>query len=340
MKIRKILNNLLEAQNLTSEQAFFMIEQIMNGELSNVLNAALLTALRTKGESVEEIYGAIQAMRSNMNKIEIEQVDQAVDTCGTGGDDMGTFNISTAVALVLAGAGVTVVKHGNKAASSKCGSADVLEKLGVNLHLSFDVAVNIVNKIGIVFLFAPIYHPSMKNVVSVRKELGVRTIFNFLGPFCNPASVKRQIIGVPSKEIAEKLAQVALLLKYKHIMIVTNADGMDEIGLSSETHVYEIVSGRISEFIINPQKLGFTKYPLDRITGGQIQDNAKILKNLLSGEGGAKRDIVVLNAAYALIVTGKVKTPEDGMKMAIESIDSGKALEKLSLLIEFSNKYA
>jgi anthranilate phosphoribosyltransferase len=211
-------------------------------------------------------------------------------------------------------------------------------------------AEDVLTKAGIVFLFAPVYHPSMKHVGPVRKELGIRTIFNFLGPFSNPAGTKRQIVGVPSKEIADTLAQVVQLLEYEHVMIISNGDGMDEIGLSSATHVYEIKSQKskvegqkdttMNEFIINPQKLGFERVPLDRLKGGTAQENAKITRDILDGKKGAKRDIVILNAAYALIAAGKVMKPDDGIKLAEESIDSGKAKEKLAELIKLSQKHA
>jgi anthranilate phosphoribosyltransferase len=325
-----------------------MIEEMMSGEVSPVFIAALLSALHTKGETPEEIAGAVQGMRAYMQRIHAP--DTAVDTCGTGGDGLQTFNISTTGAFVVAGCGVPVAKHGNKAASSKCGSADVLQELGVNIMLQPHQAEDVLTKAGIVFLFAPVYHPSMKYVGPVRKELGIRTIFNFLGPFSNPAGTKRQIVGVPSKEIADTLAQVVQLLEYDHVMIISNGDGMDEIGLSSATHVYEIKSQKskvegqkdttMNEFIINPQKLGFERVPLDRLKGGTAQENAKITRDILDGKKGAKRDIVILNAAYALIDAGKVKKPEDGIKLAEEAIDSGKAKEKLTELIKLSQKHA
>jgi anthranilate phosphoribosyltransferase len=355
MLVRDILSQIVRKNHITQQQSQSMIEEVMSGEVSPVFVAALLSALHTKGETPEEIAGAVQGMRAYMQRIQAP--DTAVDTCGTGGDGLQTFNISTTVAFVVAVCGVPVAKHGNKAASSTCGSADVLQELGVNIMLQPHQAEDVLTKAGIVFLFAPVYHPSMKHVGPVRKELGIRTIFNFLGPFSNPAGTKRQIVGVPSKEIADTLAQVVQLLEYDHVMIISNGDGMDEIGLSSATHVYEIKSqnsclvGRqakseaqketiVNEYIINPQKLGFERVPLDRLKGGTAQENAKITRDILDGKKGAKRDIVILNAAYALIAAGKVTKPDDGIKLAEEAIDSGKAKEKLAELIKLSQKHA
>lgn len=348
MSIHDILSFIIEKGNISSQQSQTMIEEIMSGAVSPVLISALLTSLHTKGETADEIAGAITGMRAYMQRIHAPP--NALDTCGTGGDGLHTFNISTTVACVVAGCGIPVAKHGNKAASSKCGSADVLEQLGIHISLSPQAAENILQKCGLVFLFAPLYHPSMKHVAPVRKELGIKTIFNYLGPFCNPAGTKRQIVGVPSKNIADTLAQVVSLLDYDHVMIISNADGMDEIGLSSPTHVYSIEARnsksetrkktRINEFIINPQKLGFENVPLDRLKGGAAQENAKIIRDILDGKKGPKRDIVILNAAYALIVSGRAETAEQGMKMAEESIDAGKAKETLHQLITLSNHYA
>lgn len=334
MEKLSLLCQLVENQDILSSEAKQMVENMMSGTYSPAETSALLTALRMKGETPDEIYGCVQAMRSHMKTI--KETPNAVDTCGTGGDGIGTFNISTAVAFVVAGCGVPVIKHGNKAASSKCGSADVLQELGTNIMLEQKKAEEVLKKTGMVFLFAPLYHESMKNVAMVRKDIGIRTVFNFLGPFSNPASVKRQLVGVPDKSIADKLAHVAKQLGYEHLMIVSNGEGLDEIGLSSPTHVYEVKGDDVNEFIINPQKLGFSSVPLERIKGGTAQENAAAIKNILKGKKGPKRDIVVLNAAYVLFVSGTVDDVQEGIKRAEKSLDEGTAWRVLDNLIKES----
>ena len=332
-----ILNKIIKKKDLLAEETQLFLNDVIKGALSPAQIGAILVALRMKGESSKEIVGFIKTMRKNMINV---KATGAIDVCGTGGDGSGTFNISTAVAFVIAGAGVKVVKHGNRAASSKCGSADVLEHLGINLQLSPKHAESVFNKVGMVFLFAPLFHPAMKNLVSVRKELKTKTIFNFLGPFTNPASVKKQLIGVPSVKIAEKLADVGRYLNYKHLLIVTSQDGLDEISISSKTLIFEVKNNSVKKFNINPADYGFIKYSLKEIRGGTVDENAAHIRVILNGKKGPRRDIVVLNSACALYIAGAVKTIVIGIKCAEESIDSGKAQLVLQNLIRETQKYA
>jgi anthranilate phosphoribosyltransferase len=337
MDIHYVLNKLIEKKDLTEIEMEQMTADIFSGNVSPVLISSILTALRIKEESIDEITGSIHAMRTHMTHVKSEGV--VIDTCGTGGDGSGTFNISTAVAFVAAGAGIQVAKHGNRNASSQCGSADVLEALGVNIQLNADQAATVLQDCGIVFLFAPLFHPGMKHVGPIRKELKIRTIFNFLGPFCNPVEVKRQIIGVPDFVIAQKLAQVATHLDYENLMIVTGSEGLDEISLVGKSHLFYIHKKQIEEIIIDPKQYGLQYANAKELQGGTAMHNAEILLAILEGEKGPKRNIVLLNSAVALVVAEKVKNIEEGLKLASEAIDSGKAKEKLEGLIIESNKF-
>jgi anthranilate phosphoribosyltransferase len=311
---------------------------MMKGEITHVQIAALLTALRMKGETIDEILGFITAMRENM--LSIQSDSHAIDVCGTGGDGKGTFNISTAVAFIVAGCGVQVVKHGNRAASSKSGSADVLEALGVKIDLNQEQSQTVLKNVGMVFLFAPLFHPSMKQVSLVRKELKIRTIFNFLGPFANPASVKRQLIGVPNLAIAETLAEVGKKLGYEHLIIVTSEDGLDEISISSKTHMFEIQKNGFIKSVLDPKEFGLQICSPKEIVGGDAKGNASLMQDLFAGKKGAIRDVVVLNSAVALLIAGKVKNITEGIVLAQESIDTGKAKQVLDQLIQETQLYA
>lgn len=338
MDTKQLLEKLYTKKDLTSKEIQTLLTSCIKGDLSEIQLAAFLMGLRIKGETVEEISGLIHGMRKHM--IAFPKFEDAIDTCGTGGDDAGTFNISTIVALVVAGAGVPVVKHGNKAASSQCGSADVLSELGVEVMLEQKDAKKVFEKVGMVFLFAPLYHPAMKHIAPVRKALGTRTVFNFLGPFLNPAKVKRQLIGVPNKEIAKKLASVAAQLGYEHLMIVTSSSGLDEIDINETTEIFEIKGNKINRLTVDPKKLGFKNISSGALKGGSAQENAQIVQAVLSGEKGAKRDIVILNSTYALMVSGKVTSVEEGIELATNAIDSGAAKRVLENLIKETQKYA
>lgn len=337
MDYTTLLNKLIEKDNLTTKEAKVFLLDVMKGNATPSQISAVLVALRMKGETVPEITGLIQAMRENMVTIHARD---AIDVCGTGGDGAGTFNISTAVAFVCTGTGIKVAKHGNRAASSKCGSADVLESLGVNINLTPQQAEKIFNKIGMVFLFAPQYHPSMKQVSMVRKELKIRTVFNFLGPFVSPASVKRQLIGVPDINIAKKLAKVAKRLSYEHLIIATSADGLDEISTSAKTEILEIKNKQVKRYTLDPKKYGFNKSSPGDLLGGTAQENAADIKKIVAGKKGPKRDVVILNSAFALYVSGIAKDITGGIQRAEQSIDTGQAKLILEKLIKETNKYA
>lgn len=330
----ELLNKLIQKKDLTKPEAQAFLDDVFRGAVSPVQTAAILTAFRIKGESLQEIAGLVQSMRSHMERINARE---AIDIVGTGGAGVDPFNISTTAAFVVAGAGVKVAKHGNRAASSKCGSADVLEALGVKIDLTPQRAEEVFAKVGMVFLFAPVFHPAMKMVVPIRKELKIRTVFNILGPFTNPAGTERQLVGVPNPQIAETIIKAAKELNYEHLLIVTSDDGMDEVSISSKTRAYEIRGKAVKKFTIDPAKLGFRKAKKEALLSGTKEENAAVIRAILKGERGPKRDIVVLNSACALYVAGVAKNIKDGIKLAERSIDSGKAEKVLENLIRETN---
>ena len=337
MNTKVLLNKLVDGNNLSKREASFLLERIIAGELNTAQIAAVLVALRTKGETIDEILGFIQTMRKHMVRI---NAPSALDIVGTGGDGSGTFNISTAASFVVAGMGVPVAKHGNRAASSKCGSADVLEAMGVNINLTPNQAENVLKKVGMVFLFAPLYHPAMKQIGPVRKELGLRTIFNFLGPFLNPASTKKQLLGVPNLEIAKKLAQVATKLKFTHLMIITSLDGLDEITTTAKTKFFAVKGAKLNSFMISPEQFGINKATIKDLKGNDPTENATIIQNILKGKKGPQRDIVILNSAAVLYLAGKTKDINMGISLAQKSIDNGFGMKVLNNLIMETKKYA
>jgi anthranilate phosphoribosyltransferase len=324
-------------KNLTQKESQQLIERMMNGDMSREEMKMTLKDLAEKGETPDEIIGAIAAMRAAMQTIRAPV--GSIDTCGTGGDGKHTFNVSTAVALVVAGAGVPVAKHGNRKASSTCGSADVLEEFGVNINLTPDQAKKVLESIGIVFLFAPLYHPAMKYVVPVRKELGIRTIFNFLGPFCSPARVSRQVIGVPDLKTLKTLTHVAKELDYEYLALVTSVDGMDEISPAAPSHIRIIKGTDMLSYDIDPKKYDMHHSSLKHIIGGNASENAAIIHSILNGEVGAPRDTVLLNSAMALLIAGKASSFEQGLELVASSIDTGVAQNKLESLIHSSHNH-
>lgn len=332
-----ILNKLVDGNNLSQRETSILLERIIKGQLNPAQIAAVLIGLRTKGETVDEIIGFIKTMRKHMIKI---KAPKAIDIVGTGGDEAGTFNISTASCFVVAGSGVPIAKHGNRAVSSKCGSADVLENLGVNINLTPSQAEDVFKKVGMVFLFAPLYHPALKLIAPIRKELGLRTVFNFLGPFLNPAETKRQLLGVPNEKIAKKLAEVATKLKFTHLMLVTSKDGMDEITTTATTKVFEVKGNKLNSYIISPKQFGIKKATKKDLAGKNSSGNAHIIQDILKGKKGPLRDIVVLNSATTLYLAGKAENIAEGILFAEKSIDSGSALRILQKLIKETNKYA
>ena len=335
---KKYIEKCLAGEHLSVAEATATVETIMSGAASDAQIAGLLTALRAKGETVDELLGFAQVMRSKATSINVDD-DDAVDIVGTGGDGLGTFNISTVTSFVVAGAGITVAKHGNRSVSSRCGSADVLAALGVNIELPPTKVAACINTVGLGFMFAPLFHPAMKVVAKCRTELGVRTILNLLGPLINPAGVKRALIGTFNPIVAGKLAGVLDRMKMRKAFVVNSSDGMDEIALSGVTSVHEITSGSgLLSRELEPEQFGFERQPLDAIRGGTSKENAVITRNILAQEDGPCRDIVIMNAAAAIYIAGKTKSLEEAKEIAVGSIVSGRALEKLNQLVEFTNR--
>ena len=332
MEFLQILHKLIDKENLTDDEAAFALEEIMQGKINNAQIAAFLTGLKIKGESIEEIAAFVKIMRKNAINF-FPKVKNLVDTAGTGGDGSKTFNISTCAAFVAAGAGANVAKHGNRAASSKSGSADVLEELGINSITEPTIAEKQLEGIGITFLFAPAFHHAMKFVAPVRKELGFKTVFNILGPLTNPAGAKRQLIGAYDKSLLKKLAEVLKLLGTEKTLLVSS--DIDEISICSETELYEITNGEIKNYNIIPEDFGFTRSSLDAIRVEDKTKSAEVLLNVLKGRDGAARDIVLLNSGAAIYASGIANNIQQGISLAEKSIDSGKALEKLELLRNF-----
>ncbi len=332
--IRETLEYVSHGLDLSEDHALKVMTDIMNGEWTASQIAGFLMGLKIKGETVSEISGFVTAMRDKA--VTIKSPEYVTDTCGTGGDGHHTFNISTASAFVTAAAGVPVAKHGNRSVSSKCGSADVLAELGVKIDMLPDDAEKCLDDVGMAFLFAPVYHASMKHAVTPRREMGVRTVFNMLGPMSNPASTKRQVVGTFNMEAADKMAKVLAKTGSEHVMVVHSADGMDEISISDETHVNEVVNGQITSYTVSPEIFGMNMAPLSSVKGGTAVDNADILQRIFNGEPGPFTDITVLNAGAAIYVSGRTDSFAEGVKLARELIRSGKAKQKLADLIEYS----
>lgn len=328
----------LEGRDLTVEEASRALDLIMTGQATDVQIVGLLVALRAKGESVDELVGFARTMRQHCIRIEIEDKN-AVDVCGTGGDALGTFNISTIASFVVAGAGVTVAKHGNRSVSSKSGSADLLTALGVNVQCQPREVQNCVNSVGIGFLFAPLFHPAMKYAARPRTELGIRTIFNMLGPITNPAGVRKQLIGTYHASVAPKLAEAMEQLSTEKTCVVHSNDGMDEVALSGTTTVYEVeIRKPRKRYAVDPSHFNLPPQPLSALRGGSPAENATIARSVLSKESGPARDVVLANAAFGLYVAGKAHSLHEGSELAAESIDSGRAMDKLTKMVEFTNR--
>ncbi|MFN2569412.1 MAG: anthranilate phosphoribosyltransferase [Candidatus Dormibacteria bacterium] len=334
--MRGALERLVEGGDLDTDGARGVMDTIMDGRAGPAQIAAVLVALRMKGETVDEIHGMALSMREHATRVELP-VD-AVDTCGTGGDGSGTFNISTAAALVVAGAGCPVVKHGNRAASSRCGSADVLEVMGVAIALPPESVRRCVVEAGIGFMFARTYHPAMGHAASARGELGIRTVFNILGPLTNPARVRHQVVGTGDPMVAPLLAEVLRRLGHRHALVVTGPEGLDEIGLSGPTRCYEVSASGISEITLHPAAVGIEPAPLSALRGGSAEDNARRIHEVLAGAPGPPRDVVLLNAGAALVAADRAETLSEGMEMARESIDTGEAGRRLEALIALSRE--
>lgn len=336
--IQEAISKLAQRQDLTQNEAELVMNEVMEGKATDAQIAGFLVALRLKGETISEITACARIMGQKANTIS-PKVKFLVDTCGTGGDNSNTFNISTAAAFVVSGAGAAVAKHGNKSVSSKCGSADVLKELGVNIGLQPKQVEKCIEDAGIGFMFAPVFHPAMKYAANARKEIGIRTVFNMLGPLTNPANAKSQLIGVFDEKLLACMAEVSKNLGSRHVIAV-NGEGLDEITICGNTKVCELKDGKIDAYDINPKDFGFELCHLNDIKGGNPQENASLILDILNGGSGPRRNVALLNAAAALLTAGMAKGYKDGIELASYSIDSGKALEKLRDLISFTNKNA
>jgi anthranilate phosphoribosyltransferase len=330
--IAQAIRRVVEGQHLDREEMHAVFSAVMDGQATDVQKSALLIALRMKGETADEITGAAMAMRERVTPLEVRG-ETLVDTCGTGGDGRGTFNISTVAAIVAAAAGARVAKHGNRAVSSACGSADVLTQLGVNIDLDARQMSAVLARTGISFLFAPKLHPAMAAVIGVRRELGLRTIFNLLGPLTNPAFARRQVLGVFARDRVETVARVLLNLGAEHALVVHSLDGLDEISIAAPTFVCELQDGTLRSYEITPEEAGVARGSLDDVTGGDAAMNAAIVLAVLQGESGPRQEIVVANAGAALYVGGLAASLREGAEQARTAIVSGDALRKLQELI-------
>jgi len=346
--ITEAVRVLVEKKDLTRIEAAAAMEAIMSGAATNAQIAAFLTALRMKGETVEELIGFAQVMRQKAVRVRTKGEEVAaltgtdremlIDTCGTGGDAAGTFNVSTATAFVVAGVGLKVAKHGNRSVSSLCGSADVVETLGVSLELPPAGVARCVDEVGIGFLYAPLLHTAMKHVMAARREMGFRTVFNVLGPLTNPAGANAQVIGVYSAALTDPLARVLAELGTVRAFVVHGADGLDEISNTGESQISEVREGTVRSFTVRPEDFGLPRASIADLRGGDREGNAQIIRHILGGGDGPKRDIVLMNAAAALVVGGKARDLKEGVALAAHSIDSGAAQRKLAALVEFSQK--
>lgn len=335
--MQEMLKKVVEGHDLTRLEAQAVMNMMMEGKATPSQMASLLTSLRIKGETVEELIGFAEGMRSHAVQVQHDH-PYAVDTCGTGGDGGKTFNISTASAFVAAAAGVPVAKHGNRAVSSKSGSADVLEELGMDIQLNAKEAQHLLFQTGLCFLFAPLFHQAMKHVMPTRTELGFRTCFNLLGPLANPAGVKIQLMGVYNPALTENVAHVLQALGVERALVVSGLDGLDEITVTAPTRISEVQAGQVKTYEVTPEELGVSPSSLDKIAGGDAKVNATLIRAILNGEKGAPRDVVLLNAGAVLYVADQVCSIRDGVKLAAKLIDSGKAKAKLEEVVRYSQE--
>jgi len=334
--ITDFIQKMIEHVDLTETEARQAMQEIMAGQATDAQIAGFLTALRMKGETSQELVGFAEVMREKAEPLWDGDVPPVLDTAGTGGDRCGTFNISTAAAFVAAAAGVRVAKHGNRSATSRCGSADVMEALGLDIQMPIERLRRAIKDTGIGFLFAQRFHTSMKHVMPARTQLKVRTVFNILGPLANPAGARFQVVGVSSSEIMELMATALAGLNTDHAFVVHGANGMDEVSISSRTYVVEMRHGVVRQFVISPEDFGIACAKIETILGGNASENAKIIESVFAGERGPRRDVVLLNSAPAIVAGGAAKTWKEGLQLAAEAIDSGAALKKLKVLREFS----
>jgi anthranilate phosphoribosyltransferase len=336
--LREFLKKLSEFKNLTKEEMIQCLEDITEGRATDAQIGAFIMAMKMKGETVEELEGAASFFREKATKVDVEDPDNLVDTCGTGGDLSDTFNVSTITAFVLAGAGIRVAKHGNRSVSSKSGSADLLEFLGAKIDLGPEQVKRMIEEIGIGFMFAPLFHPAMKRVVGPRREVGIRSLFNLIGPLSNPAGAKRQLLGVFSDQFVEKVARVLLRLGVKRAVVVHGKDGIDEVSISAPTTVAEVSGGEVRIYEFTPEELGFRRYPIDYIKVKSVEESAKVAMSVLKGEPSPALDMVLLNSAFGVLVSGIADDLKTALEVAKDSIKGGKAQRKLSEFIDLSKR--
>ncbi|MFQ5711030.1 MAG: anthranilate phosphoribosyltransferase [Candidatus Geothermarchaeales archaeon] len=334
--MKKLINHVISGGNLSEEEAEYAMRRVMSGEATQAQIGALLTGLRMKGETVDEIAACANIMRRFSRTIKPKVKGRLVDTCGTGGDKIKTFNVSTVSALVVAGAGVPIAKHGNRSVTSMCGSADLLEGFGVNIAAEPETVKKCIEEVGIGFMFAPTFHPAMRRVLGPRREIGIRTIFNVLGPLTNPAGADAQVVGVFSPDLTEKLARVLRKLGVERAYVVNGLDGIDEISITGKTLVSELVNGVIKNYMVKPEEFGMETAEVKEILGGNLGENMLTTLRVLQGFDGAKKDMVVMNSAAAIAAGGRVRSMGEGIEVAEESIENGKAMGKLRELIEVS----
>ncbi len=334
--MREFLKKLSEFNHLTKDEMIQCLEDITEGRATDAQIGAFIMAMKMKGETVEELEGAASFFREKATKVDVEDPDNLVDTCGTGGDLSDTFNVSTITAFVLAGAGIRVAKHGNRSVSSKSGSADLLEFLGAKIDLGSEQVKRMIEEIGIGFMFAPLFHPAMKRVVGPRREVGIRSLFNLIGPLSNPAGAKRQLLGVFSDQFVEKVARVLLRLGVKRAVVVHGKDGIDEVSISAPTTVAEVSGGEVRVYEFTPEELGFRRYPIDYIKVKSVEESAKVAMSVLKGEPSPAIDMVLLNSAFGVLVSGMADDLKTALEVAKDSIKSGKAQRKLSEFIDLS----
>jgi anthranilate phosphoribosyltransferase len=335
--IREVIARLVDGRSLTEAEAAAVMEEIMSGEATPAQFGAFVTALRLKGETVDEIAGMARVMREKARRVHVEGV--LLDTCGTGGDARGTFNVSTAAAFVAAGAGARVAKHGNRAMTSRCGSADVLEALGARIDLSPEQVKACLEETGVGFMFAPSFHPAMKFAAGPRREIGVRTVFNILGPLTNPAGAACQVLGVADPSLAETMAQVLARLGSRRALVVHGRDGLDEMSISGPTLVCELVEGCVRQYEVTPQEVGLALSEAASVAGGTPEENAAALREVLAGRTGPRRDIVLLNAAAGLVALERAAALAEGVALAAEAIDGGAARERLERFVAVTNSF-
>jgi anthranilate phosphoribosyltransferase len=336
--LREFLKGLSEFKNLTKEEMIQCLEDITEGRATDAQIGAFIMAMKMKGETVEELEGAASFFREKATKVDVDDPDNLVDTCGTGGDLSDTFNVSTITAFVLAGVGIRVAKHGNRSVSSKSGSADLLEFLGAKIDLGPEQVKRMIEEIGIGFMFAPLFHPAMKRVVGPRREVGIRSLFNLIGPLSNPAGAKRQLLGVFSDQFVENVAHVLLRLGVKRVVVVHGKDGIDEVSISAPTTVAEVSGGEVRVYEFTPEELGFRRYPIDYIKVKSVEESAKVAMSVLKGEPSPALDMVLLNSAFGVFVSGVANDLKTALEVARDSIKSGKAQRKLSEFIDLSKR--